>query len=186
VGNVAQEDIADLGPLVPAEHGIDGLGQFGAAALVDAARIDPDPFEIVRGRLLAALSDLGVASLGLAHRRSFLQVDEGDLVVTPCVREDGVRRDLVAEELGGSQRRNVKESHCALLLRPVQILAGLSIHFIDRRIENGVCLAGVGAVQPWLSLAQCQDFLRQSKLKAELGESGTKEAPINYEIARSR
>lgn len=66
-------------------------------------------------------------------------------MVTPCVRENGVRRDLVAEELGGSQRRNVEESHCALLLRRRQIPTGPSTDFIDGRIENDVCAAGVGA-----------------------------------------
>jgi hypothetical protein len=38
---VRQKSVANLGPLVPAKHGVDGFGQLRAAALIDAACIDP-------------------------------------------------------------------------------------------------------------------------------------------------
>ncbi len=36
IGNTAR------GSSIPVKHGVDGLAQFGAAGLVDAARVDPD------------------------------------------------------------------------------------------------------------------------------------------------
>lgn len=40
--------VADCGSLVPIVHGVDGLGQLGAACFVDATRVDPRVFISIR------------------------------------------------------------------------------------------------------------------------------------------
>jgi hypothetical protein len=37
--DVGEVRVADIGLLIPLEHRVNGLGQFGAAALVDAAHV---------------------------------------------------------------------------------------------------------------------------------------------------
>lgn len=59
---VFEEGIADLRTCVPWEHGIDGLGEFGAAGLVDAAGIDPGVLDAFGQRSLTCLFDLVPAS----------------------------------------------------------------------------------------------------------------------------
>lgn len=46
-GDVEEIGIADDGVSLPVEHGIDGFGQFGAAALVDTERVDPYVGQII-------------------------------------------------------------------------------------------------------------------------------------------
>ena len=58
---IRQIGVADLGEVVLAKHGVDGFGQLSAAALVDAARINPDVAIAVLGRLLIGILDLGEA-----------------------------------------------------------------------------------------------------------------------------
>ena len=50
--------VTDGSPLVPFEHGVDGLAQFGAACLVYAARIDPGELQPIRLSQLAGHQDL--------------------------------------------------------------------------------------------------------------------------------
>ena len=71
--------IADPRPVIPLEHGINGLGELGATRLVDAARIDPDPFEPVFERLSTAVFDLPPPELQTCVVKA-AHVREDDLV----------------------------------------------------------------------------------------------------------
>lgn len=53
--DIGQVGIADASRPILGKHGIDGLGQFAAAAFVDAYRVDPNIFEAV-GQCLPAAS----------------------------------------------------------------------------------------------------------------------------------
>ena len=56
--HVGKEGVTDGGRRVPREHGVDGLGQFGAARLVNAARIYPYETVAVFASDEACFSDL--------------------------------------------------------------------------------------------------------------------------------
>ena len=57
--DVVEVRVADVRARVPREHGVDGLGELGAARAVDAAGVDPEPLVAVRLGEPAALADLG-------------------------------------------------------------------------------------------------------------------------------
>jgi len=132
--DVGKVGVAHGGPFVVAEHGVDGLGELGAAPFVDAAtsqdtqllcrpinradfvkhaRIDPHPVVSVRFGLEAAIVDLGVALLCLESRLGQArQVLEADLVLGPCVREDRVRLGVgIGPELFGLSRVYIEQFH---------------------------------------------------------------------------
>ena len=50
--------------LIPLLHRVDGLRKLCAAALVDAAGIDPEEFQVLTQRLLTALFDLVKSRFG--------------------------------------------------------------------------------------------------------------------------
>ena len=55
---VRQEDNADFGAAVPLVHGVYGLGQLGAALLIDAGGVNPDVLEAFATGRFARLPDL--------------------------------------------------------------------------------------------------------------------------------
>ena len=57
--NIAEVGIAHLGQCVVLVHRVDGLGEFGAAGFIDAARIVPNPFVSVPFSDGAGLANLG-------------------------------------------------------------------------------------------------------------------------------
>ena len=99
---IAQVREADFRLPVPAEHGIDSLGQFCAARLVDATSVDPSIGATLLFCLLACCYYLAVASL--ACNIEVLVLSSPDeffkrhLLPSPSVREDGVRRNFIAVE----------------------------------------------------------------------------------------
>jgi len=40
--DISQVSIADFGPFIPIEHGVDSFRQFGTASFIDTACVDPD------------------------------------------------------------------------------------------------------------------------------------------------
>jgi len=98
---VCQKDVADGGVLIPAEHGVDGLGELSTRLLVDATGVDPCPaIAVLRGEC-ACFLDLEKPSL-LRGSQGATEFLKGDLlVVLPCMREDGIGRNItvVANEL---------------------------------------------------------------------------------------
>ena len=58
VRDVLEVGKANVGECVIPEHRVDRFGEFCAARLVDATRIDPDPFVAAALRKNAALTDL--------------------------------------------------------------------------------------------------------------------------------
>src|SRR5262249_8258215 len=113
--DVDQVGVTHLGIAVPLEHGVDGLGKLGAAALVDAARVDPDISIAVATRLGAAVAHLGEAFLpadrDAVAPAGFPHVFEEDLVVGPRVRENGVVWRLLADESLELQRGGIEKAH---------------------------------------------------------------------------
>jgi len=121
--DICQPDVANLGHLVPPEHGVDSFRQLGAARLVDAAGVDPC---VLKFRYLpgpsAGFGDFGVPfHLGCRRRglrlgkrprkhlpeKSFaarrrlshgFKILERDLVVVPCVGKNGEWRRVVRIE----------------------------------------------------------------------------------------
>lgn len=53
--DVGEEDVADVGPRVPGEHGVDCFRELRAAGLVDAACVDPDIRMAVGASVVAAI-----------------------------------------------------------------------------------------------------------------------------------
>jgi hypothetical protein len=86
-----QVRIANLRVLVLCVHGVDGLGELGAAAFIDAARIDPDVAITITESMPAAVLQFRVALLRVCE--AAVHVGEGDFVVRPSVGQDGVGRD---------------------------------------------------------------------------------------------
>ena len=91
--NVVEVRVADQGLRVPCKHGVDSLGEFSAAGAVDAACIDPKPFDAVRlckntafahfwGSVVAWDANIGAAQS--------MKLVEGHLVVLPNMGEDCV------------------------------------------------------------------------------------------------
>lgn len=120
--HVGQNGVALGGLLVPEIHGVDCLGQLGAAHLIDAARVDPEEVESAADGHGGGALDLGEAPLvgylllllveGLRdlalHAPHLLQ---RDLVVAPCVRENGVARDVVVAHIDEFQFSRVEQPH---------------------------------------------------------------------------
>src|SRR3569833_546721 len=104
--------ITDGGVLVPAEHGVDGLLQLDGVGLIDAARIDPDMQVTISSRLLAASSDLSWPTSRVLVSVSN-DILEGQLLMIfpPCVRQYGVRRHGLMEEVLERERVYVEETH---------------------------------------------------------------------------
>lgn len=71
--------------------------------LVDAARVDPKVLQAIRGSLRAAERELSIPRLALAS--VLLDVLKGDLlvIVTPGVRKDGIRGDVVDQVLSQAE-----------------------------------------------------------------------------------
>ena len=107
--DAGEVDVADGGVTVPCEHGIDGLGELGAGCLVDAACVDPDPVVAIGDCYVGASSNLA-ESLKLARPLGPLYVLERDLLVAPCVRQDGIRWRF-DEKLPQSRLFGLNESH---------------------------------------------------------------------------
>src|SRR6266542_117533 len=95
---IAQVCEADFRLPVPAKHGIDSLGQFCTARLVDATRVDPSVGATLLIRLLACCYYLAVTSL--ACNIEVLVLTGSDeffkrhLLMSPSVRKDSVRRNF--------------------------------------------------------------------------------------------
>jgi len=60
---VDEVDVTDLGPLVPAKHGVYGLAELCAAALADATGVGPAKLDAICSGLAACVEDLSIASL---------------------------------------------------------------------------------------------------------------------------
>ena len=84
-GIVLEPDVALCGARVPLVHGIDGLGQLGAAAFVDAASVDP--CQAIASLLgdFAELSDLVVPGSVFEGLSGLAILLEGDFLVTPSM-----------------------------------------------------------------------------------------------------
>ena len=89
--NVGQVDVADCSVSVPLVHGVDRFGQFGAACLVDTARIYPNPAESLGCSVDAAAPDFRgrpcqwIKIEGIS-RKELADVLKGLLVVVPDMR----------------------------------------------------------------------------------------------------
>jgi len=99
---ITQIYVADLRLPIPTKHGVDSLGEFCTARLVNATRIDPGIAVSIAPSLLAGCRNLavpclarGLVVLGFTQLREFW---EGHLAICPGVRKDSVRRDVVAVE----------------------------------------------------------------------------------------
>ena len=76
---------------IPFKHGVDGLGQLGAAGFVDAACVDPDPVVAVLFGAQTGVGELLPAEeVRWKGRISGFDVCVQDFFFVPCVREDGV------------------------------------------------------------------------------------------------
>ena len=107
--HVAQVGQAAGGVAAPAEHGVDGFGQLGAAGLVDAAGVDPHVDAPPLSGRRAALEDLR-PSAELLPARNVVEEGEGDFFVFPRGEKDGVRRNIVAFKPVKLQRRGVQQA----------------------------------------------------------------------------
>src|SRR3569833_2581525 len=112
-GDVGQVGIAYRSLMVPAKHGVDGLGERGARRLVDATGIYPDVVEVVFSSLGAATGDFLVRSLPLQQPLIATHFLESILLMSPGVRQDCVRGNSSSPEVlrrggpgGGGTRRN--------------------------------------------------------------------------------
>ena len=81
--------------MIPLKHGIDRLGQLGAARLIDAARVNPDILPALTRRQGTASFDLGKS--GHFVTIAALHVLERYLFLSPCVREDSIWGNIVEE-----------------------------------------------------------------------------------------
>jgi hypothetical protein len=79
--NIGQEDVADLCTLIPAKHGVDSLRKLRAAALIDAACVNPKVLDLVFGGLCCAKLKLRIARFALAFAFTLEDIFEGNLVV---------------------------------------------------------------------------------------------------------
>jgi hypothetical protein len=89
---ISQVSIANIRFSIPRKHRINSLGKLRATCLVDAAGINPTPLEPVGGSLATKGQDFLVAgqklyTFGAKHLQR-------DLVRTPGVREDDIRRTV--------------------------------------------------------------------------------------------
>jgi hypothetical protein len=109
--DVGKIGVANLSPCIPIEHGVDGLGELGTARLVDATSINPAPGQSIPPGLLA--SKVYLSKTQFTFIEATLEVLERHFLVEPCMREDGIRRDLVAEEFYQFQSLgiNIQQTH---------------------------------------------------------------------------
>jgi len=113
VGVVFQEGVAHSGLAIPGKHGVDGLGELGAAGLVDAARVDPDIIVAVVEGNLSTLEHLEEArsparsEFGWAMSGMVIQ----DLLGAPRVRQSGVRRLFFCGKVFELKRGCIKKPH---------------------------------------------------------------------------
>ena len=82
---------AHLRLLVPVEHGVDGLGQIGAAGFVDAASVNPAVINALATSFAASGGDLVVACLCCSL--TLTKLPESHLLTSPCMRQDSVSRN---------------------------------------------------------------------------------------------
>lgn len=59
---IKEKYITDNSIRIISEHGVDGLGQLGAAALIDTTCVHPDVIDVVLHRLLTGYPDFGEAA----------------------------------------------------------------------------------------------------------------------------
>lgn len=89
--------------------------ELNRTGLIDTAGIDPDIFEAVNFGLIATATQLDRQSMPrfCCAQPGFLHIFEGYLftVLTPCMRQDGVWRWLLAEEIFKAQGFYVEETH---------------------------------------------------------------------------
>jgi len=94
---IRQVDVAGFGLLVPVEHGVDSFRELGAAALIDAAGIDPCEAQSSGSSQGAGLLDLAVALFGFGLR--IPEVSKDDFFIFPRMRENCVSWYFRADEL---------------------------------------------------------------------------------------
>ena len=102
--NVGQVRIAHFRILVVSIHGVNRFREFSAAVFVYTAGIDPDIFEPMSSGQIAATLQLPEADLasGYATMR-ILDILKYDFLLTPSMRENSIRWDVVSRELGEVQ-----------------------------------------------------------------------------------
>ena len=86
-------------------------GKLGAALLVDAARVNPDEGVAVSEGSGAGALYLLEADFGGYERVAVSYFVEGDFLVAPCVREDGVWGHAGADKLGELEGMGIDEAY---------------------------------------------------------------------------
>ncbi|CAD6594182.1 MAG: hypothetical protein ASARMPRED_008801 [Alectoria sarmentosa] len=88
---------------------IDRLGKFGAALLVDATGVDPNPLKTSAAGEITALFNLDVALMISLFALSELL--KGYLLIAPPVRQNSVGWDLAIKELLELECFRVEKTH---------------------------------------------------------------------------
>jgi hypothetical protein len=83
--------------VIPSKHGVDGFGELFAARLVDTAGVYPEVLEAISGSLFPAESKFFVAFLVFPYAVPYFL--KPHFLISPKVRQDGIARQMPAEEL---------------------------------------------------------------------------------------
>ena len=105
---IFQKYIAHAAVEIPVEHRIDSLCQFGAAAFVDTARVNPGILISITLCDFAAVLDFAPSLF--SSTRAVVDVLECHLLFAPCMRQYGIRW-YVVESLFKLKSIRIEKTH---------------------------------------------------------------------------
>lgn len=113
--HIWKEDITYLRIPVPCKHRVDSFGELSTTLLIDAAGIYPNSVKAIFQGNLASFHDLQPAIILMFTFRKRLFILQEVLMryflSQPAVRDDSIRRDVLAKELLKEEISGMKKSH---------------------------------------------------------------------------